>query len=205
MASLSRKYLASIGIEDDKADLIIEKHQEVVTEIKTERDEYKEQAEKVPALEKENAELKKASDDGKENTYKVKYEALKEEFESYKSDIESKATHSKKEDAYKKLLADAGVSEKRINAILKVSDIDSIEFDDEGKVKEEAKILSHIKEEWSDFIGTTSTKGAATATPPASTGKSTMTKEEIRKIEDPVARQKAMMENPALFGLPESN
>lgn len=205
MASLSRKFLAGIGIEEDKVELIIEKHSEVVNEIKTERDEFKEKAEKLPAVEKELADLKKATDDGKENAYKVKYEALKEDFETYKKDIESKATHSKKEQAYKKLLEDAGVSEKRIAAVLRVSDVDGIEFDEEGKIKDEAKILSGIKEEWSDFIGTTSTKGAATATPPASTGKTTMTKEEIRKIADPIARQKAMMENASLFGLPQTN
>ena len=205
MASLTRKFLSGLGIEDDKLELIIEKHSEVVNEIKTERDEYKEKAEKLPAVEKELAEIKKATEDGKDNSYKVKYEAIKEDFENYKKEIESKATRSKKEEAYKKLLADAGVSEKRIAAVLKVSDVDSLEFEEDGKVKDEAKIVKGIKEEWSDFIGTTSTKGAATSTPPANNGKTTMTKEEIRKISDPIARQKAMMENPSLFGLPETN
>lgn len=205
MASLSRKFLSGLGIEEDKLELIIEKHAEVVNEIKTERDEYKEKAEQLPAVEKELAELKKATENGKENSYKVKYEAIKEDFENYKKEIETKATRSKKEEAYKKLLEDAGVSEKRIAAVLKVSDVDSLEFEEDGKVKDEAKIVKGIKEEWSDFISTTSTKGASTATPPTGTGKATMTKEEIRKISDPIARQKAMMENAALFGLPETN
>ena len=39
---------------------------------------------------------------------------------------------------------------------------------------------------------------------PANDGKSTMTKEQIRAIADPVARQKAMLENASLFGLPEA-
>lgn len=205
MASLSRKFLSGLGIEEDKVELIVEKHAEVVNEIKTERDEYKEKAEQLPAVEKELAELKKATENGKENSYKVKYEAIKEDFENYKKEIETKATRSKKEEAYKKLLEDAGVSEKRIAAVLKVSDVDSLEFEEDGKVKDEAKIVKGIKEEWSDFISTTSTKGASTATPPTGTGKATMTKEEIRKISDPIARQKAMMENPSLFGLPETN
>jgi hypothetical protein len=32
-----------------------------------------------------------------------------------------------------------------------------------------------------------------------------MTKEEIRKIEDPIARQKAMLENRSAVGLPEKD
>lgn len=204
MASLSRKFLAGIGIEDDKVELIIEKHQEVLTEVKEERDSYKESAERLPAVEKELAELKKATEDGKENTYKVKYEALKEDFETYKKDIQTKETKSKKESAYKELLKSAGVSEKRIDAVLKVSDLSKLEFDEEGKVKDEDKLVKDIKEEWSDFITTQSSKGASTATPPANNGKTTMTKEQIRSISDPIARQKAMMDNPSLFGLAET-
>lgn len=204
MASLTRKFLSGIGIDDEKVELIIEKHAEVVNEIKTERDEYKEKADRLPSIEKELSEFKKASADGKENTYKVKYEALKEDFENYKKDIATKETQSKKETAYRKLLKDAGVSEKRIEAVLKVSDLSKLEFDEEGKVKDEDKLVKGIKEEWSDFIPTQSSKGAETATPPANNGKSTMTKEQIRAISDPIARQKAMMENPTLFGLAES-
>ena len=202
MASLSRKFLAGIGIEDDKVDLIIEKHQEVLTEVKEERDSFKEKAEKLPAVEKELADLKAASDDGKENSYKVKYDALKEEFEAYKTDIESKATQTKKENAFKALLKDVGISEKRIEAVLKVSDLSKVEFDDEGKIKDEEKMKADLKEEWSDFITSTSSKGAETSNPPANNGKSTMTREQIRAISDPIARQKAMMENPEAVGLP---
>lgn len=202
MASLSRKFLAGIGIEDDKVDLIIEKHQEVLTEVKEERDSFKEKAEKLPAVEKELADLKAASDDGKENSYKVKYDALKEEFEAYKTDIESKATQTKKENAFKALLKDVGISEKRIEAVLKVSDLSKVEFDDEGKIKDEEKMKADLKEEWSDFITSTSSKGAETSNPPANNGKTTMTREQIRAISDPIARQKAMMENPEAVGLP---
>lgn len=204
MASLSRKFLSGIGIEDDKADLIIEKHQEVLTEVKEERDSFKTEAEKIPALEKELADLKAATDDGKENSYKVKYEALKEEFDSFKSETESKALQTKKESAFRNLLKAVGISEKRIDAVLKVSDVNGVEFDDEGKIKDEDKLKEAIKEEWSDFISTTSTKGAETATPPTGTGKASMTKEQIRAISDPIARQKAMMENPEAVGLPKT-
>jgi hypothetical protein len=81
MASLSRKFLDSLGIEGDKADLIIERHNEVLTEIKDERDQFKTEAEKLPDIQKQLEEYQKAENDPKNNTLQVKYDALKEEFE----------------------------------------------------------------------------------------------------------------------------
>ena len=205
MASLSRKFLDSLGIEGDKADLIIERHNEVLTEIKDERDQFKTEAEKLPDIQKQLEEYQKAENDPKNNTLQVKYDALKEEFEEYKNGITAKETKAKKEEAYKQILKEIGIPEKRIPAILKVSDIDSIELDTDGNVTNKDKLTESNKAEWSDFIPTKKTEGAQVANPPANDGKSTMTKEQIRAISDPVARQKAMLDNPTLFGLPESN
>lgn len=205
MATLSRKFLSILGIEEDKAEAILEKHQEVLTEVKDERDKLKEEAEKAEALQKQVDELKAITEGAEKDPYKVKYEALKEDFEAYKKDISDKQTASKKEEAYKALLKEAGVSEKRLSAVMKVTDLKDFELDEEGKPKEKDKYLASIKEEWSDFIQSTHKEGAGTSTPPANGGKTTMTKEEIRAISDPIARQKAMAENPSLFGLPENN
>lgn len=205
MATLSRKFLTTLGIDEDKADAILEKHQEVLTEVKDERDKLKEEAEKAEALQKQVDELKAITEGAEKDPYKVKYEALKEDFEAYKKDISDKQTASKKEEAYKALLKEAGVSEKRLSAVMKVTDLKDFELDEEGKPKEKDKHLASIKEEWGDFITSTHSEGAKTSTPPSNGGKTTMTKEEIRAISDPIARQKAMAENPSLFGLPDNN
>ena len=205
MASLSRKFLTTLGIDEDKADAILEKHQEVLTEVKDERDKYKGEAESLPALQKQIEELKAMTDGNADETFKSKYEELKKEFESFKTDVSEKEKATKKENAYKALLKEAGVSDKRISAIMKVTDLKDFELDDEGKPKEQEKYMKSIKEEWADFIQSTSTKGADTSTPPSNSGKTTLTKEQIRAIADPIARQKAMAENPSLFGLPENN
>ena len=172
MASLSIKFLTALGIDEDKAEQICERHKEVLTEIKEERDKYKEEAEKLPDIQKQLDAYKKAEADaeakGEKDPYKVKYEALKEEFNNYKTEIANKETKTKKENAYRQLLKDAGVSEKRIDSVLKVSNIDSLEFDDEGKVKDSDKLTESIKTEWSDFIQTSSVAGAKVATPPDS-------------------------------------
>lgn len=207
--ALTRKFLSALGIEEEKADQIITAHSETVDGLKAERDKYKEEAEKNNAAKAELDELKKKQDG--EDPYKEKFEKLQKEYNDYKADVEAKATTAKKESAFKKLLKDIGIPEKRIDSVMKVSgeSISKLELDDEGKIKDGDKLKESLKTEWSDFIPTTSTEGVKTATPPASTGKTTMTKEEIRAITDPVARQKAMAENAALFpalsGLATSN
>lgn len=199
--SLTRKALSAMGIEEAQIDQIIEMHTGVVNEIKEERDKLKSDAERLPNVQKELDELKKeVAKQGDENPFKVKYEALKEDFDNYKKDIEKKETTAKKETAYKKLLKDAGVSEKRISSVLKVSKsgIDALEFGEDGTVKDADKIVEGIKEEWADFIETTSAKGAQTATPPAG-GKATMSRDEIMQIKNRDERRKAIAENMEAF------
>lgn len=158
---------------------------------------YNEKLTEIDTLkgEKQNAEDKAT---GAEK-WKTKYDALKDDFEAYKNDVSAKESKATREIAYKKLLKEAGVSEKRIDAVLKVSDIDSLEMADDGSFKDSDKILENIKEEWSDFITTTEIRGARTANPPKNTNVK-MTKEEIMKIEDDGERQKAIAENHELFG-----
>ena len=201
--AFTRKFLSALGIDSDKVDEIIQAHTEVTDALKEERDRYKVDAEKLPALNEELKALKEKQ--AGEDPYKEKYEKLKKEHDDYKKEVEAKAETAKKTDAFKALLKEIGIPEKRIDSVIKVSDISKVEFDDEGKIKDGDKLKDSLKTEWADFIATTKTEGAKTATPPANTGKSTMTKEQIRAISDPVERQAKMLENPSLFGLPETN
>lgn len=192
MAQFTRKYLTSIGIEEDKIDLIMDKHSEVVTELKDDRDKYKADAEKLTDVQKQLNDAKKELESNTgDDKYKVKYEALKEDFAEFKKGVEAKEVKGKKEAAYAKLLKDAGIPEKRISSILKVTDFNNIELDDEGGAKDAEKLTEAIKSEWSDFIPTTSTQGASIANPPANNPSSVKTREEIMKIKDTSERQAA--------------
>ena len=66
--ALTRKYLSALGIEAEKIDEIISAHTETVDGLKDEIAKYKGDAEKLPAVQKELDELKKATDekDGKD-------------------------------------------------------------------------------------------------------------------------------------------
>ena len=205
MASLSRKFLDSIGIEGDKVDLIIERHNEVLTEIKDERDQYKKDAETLPEIQKQLNQYMEMEKKAEKDPYKVKYEAIKEDFEEYKKGVLEKETAHKKETEYRRLLKESGVSEKRISVRLKVTNPDGVELDENGNAKNADDLMKSIKDEWSDFIQIKKTEGANIANPPANGGKAVKTKEEIRAIADPIARQKAMAENPTLFGLPDNS
>ena len=164
--ALTRKFLSALGIEADKVDEIIAAHTEVTDALKQERDSFKADAEKLPAVQKELNDMKTAAEKDGKDPYKVKYEAKVEELENFKKEVAAKETKTAKESAYRQLLKDAGVSEKHIDAVLRVSDVDSIELDDKGKIKDADKLTTSVKTEWADFITTEGVKGADPATPP---------------------------------------
>ena len=196
----SRKMLKAMNIEEDKIEQIIDAHSETVDALKAERDGYKEDAAKLAAVQKELDELKAKGDDG----YKAKYEAEKAAHDALKADIAAKETKKAKTDAYRELLKGANIDEKRIATILRAEapTIDKIELDADGKIKNAEQYTQSIKSDWADFVVTQSAKGTNTATPPANGGAaSTKTKEDILKIKDAGERQKAIAENPTLFGI----
>jgi hypothetical protein len=191
--------LKAMNIEEEKIDQIIEAHTETVDGFKDKVNDYKEKAEKYDGVKKELDELK----DG-DNDWQKKYEKEHSDFEAYKNDIIAKETKRTKEHAVREFLKGAGVSEKRLDAVLKVTNLDDFELDKDGKIKDADKHTETVKTEWADFIETTSTKGASTANPPANTGKgTTKTKEEIMAIKDGNTRRAEMLANAHLF--PELN
>lgn len=198
--AFTRKMLKAMGIEEEKIDQIIDAHSETVDALKADRDAYKEDAAKLAAVQKELDELKAKGDDG----YKAKYEAEKAAHDALKADIAAKETKKAKTDAYRELLKGANIDEKRIATILRAEapTIDKIELDADGKIKNAEQYTESIKSDWADFIVTQSAKGTNTATPPANGGTATTkTKEDILKIKDAGERQKAIAENPTLFGI----
>ena len=196
--ALTRKFLSALGIEEAKIDEIISAHADTVNALKEQRDGYKADADKLPAVQKALDDLK-ASQSG-EDPYKAKYEKKAKEFDDYKKGVEAKELKRSKSTAYKQVLKELKAS--HIDSILKASqsELEKIELDENGKIKDVDKLKESIKKEWADFLVTEGQQGANTATPPATEG-SKLSKEDIMKIKDPAARQKAMFENSELFGI----
>lgn len=195
--SLTRKFLKAMELDDDKISQIIDAHQATIDEIAKERDSFKADAEKYKADSEELESVKKKLESAEKDAAKLK--EVQDEYSHYKANVTAKETKASKEKAFREILKEAGVSEKRFESIIKVSDLSKIEFDKDGNVKNSKDLIDGVKNEWADFIVTEGQRGAGTATPPANTGGSKMSKDEIMKIKDTAARQQAMLENKELF------
>lgn len=157
-------------------------------------EQVKAELEKQPAA---NAENVKDSDE---------YKALKADFDKYKAEVTEKETKAAKEAAYRAILKDANLSEKGIEKAVKYAEWDKIELEADGKIKGASDHIKAVKEEWAEYVTTTTTTGAKTSTPPANTGGAKMTKADIYKKDErgryvlsASERQKALAENPELL------
>ena len=172
--ALTKKFLQSIEIPDTKIDLIFEEHAASISGITAERDNYKEQAERLASVEKELVKAQAKVEDY--DTLKEDLKKVRTAFDDYKADVETKNTRTMKEKAYSKLLSEAGVPEKRHEKIIKVTDLSDLEIDENGSAKDKKKHIDSIKAEWADFVVTQIAKGADVANPPTNTGGSTFEK-----------------------------
>ena len=179
--ALTRKMLKAMSIEDEKIEQIIEAHTETTNALKEQRDAFKADADTVSQLQQELESTKAKLDDAAKNSYKAKYDEVVNEFNTYKDAQKAKETHETKAKAYRGLLKDAGVADNRIDTVLKVSDIDGLQLDDKGNIKDVESLSENIKTEWSDFIATTSKSGANVSTPPATGGQADEQLADFRK------------------------
>lgn len=151
-------------------------------------------------LDEKNAALAKAEKD--RDAANGGKQAAEKALNDYKAQQTQKDTHAAKEAKFRELLKSAGVLDKYADRVVRLSgeDIDKLELDDKGEVKDAKKHTDSLKADWSDFVGTTTTTGANVDTPPTNTG-SKMTKEQIINIKDASERQAAIAANPEAFGL----
>lgn len=199
-----RKILKTANVDDEHMDdavnaiisgnvASIEGLRNEISTLKSDVAKYKADADKLADVQKELNGLREKS---KGNDY----ESLKAEFDKYKQEQENKATKAKKEKAFRDVLKNIGVDDAFKDDICKIADIDGIEFDDNGKIKDAEAYENAAKDKWKSFIVKTSSKGAETSTPPKNNG-GKMTKEEIMKISDTQERQAKIAENHELFGI----
>lgn len=197
-----REILSKAGVTAENADAaiasIMDGHLASVNALREERDKFKEDAEKLPGLQKELEDLRGEGDD----SYKSKYEKEHQEFEEYKAQQTAKETKANKTSAFRALLKEVGISEKRLDTVIRASapDIDAVELDKDGKIKGADNLTKTIKENWADFITKDGSKGAESPNPPASSG-GKKSREEIYKkddkgryIMDATERQQALAE-----------
>ena len=199
--ALTRSMLNGMGLTADQISAIIEAHTETVEGLKASVKEAEKKAEGYDALVAEKGKLEKKYEALKEasgsDDWKAKYEKEKADFKAYKDEQANKKAMDDKKAVYTEHLKDAGISEKRIDSILRVTDFTNMELGEDGKLKDVNE--QTIKDDWGDFITSEETKGTDTKKP-AGSASGAKTKDEILAIEDTTERQAAMIENHELFG-----
>ena len=144
----------------------------IVTAIKSavgnefvDKERYKAKLSEIETLKEEKQQAEdNATTAGK---WKDKHDALKAEFDSYKTSVTAKETRAAKQNAYKAVLNAVNMPEKWLERAMKGVDFDSIELDDKGEIKNVDALKETITKEWADVIGTTGTQGADVGKPPA--------------------------------------
>ena len=202
-----KEILSKAGVSEDNMSAAVKEimagHEASIEALQEERDNYKDSASKYESEHKRAEDLEKKLKDANESnkdSYKVKYEAMKEEFDEYKKGIQAEKTKATKTEAFKALLKEIGISEKRIDSVTKVSDIDSLKLDKDGKIDGIDELKKSLETEWADFIVKEESKGANVANPPAGNGGAkTMTKEQIDAIKDTAQRQALMLQHKDLY------
>lgn len=177
--ALTRKMLKAMGIEDEKIEQIIEEHVESIDGLKAERDRYKSGVEEAEGLRKQLEEAKAAGEGAGE--YEEKYKAKCKELEDFKAKVDGEAAEREKRGLYRKLLEEAGIDPKRVDSVLKVSDLSNVSVRD-GAIEGADDLAEGIKSEWADFIATTSTRGANVPNPPKGGGSTAVTPDAFRKM-----------------------
>lgn len=190
--AFTRSFLKSMGLSEEQIQAVIDAHLEVVNPLKEDRDKLKQDAANASDLQKELDSLKNGED------FKAKYDAEHKAFEDYKNEMKAQAEQAKVQAAYRKLLAEEKISEKRLDAVCRLTDFSKMHLDKDGNLADADKLRESIKSDWSDYITDTIVKGAEVENPPK-VAKATMTKDDILKIKDTSARQKAIAENIELF------
>ena len=195
--AFTRKYLKSIGLNEDQIEGVIEEHTSVTNDLKETIKTLQADADKLPIVQKELDDLKAAGDGG----YKEKYEAEVKAHKEYRQQIESEKETARTDADVLALCKEAGIArEKALHLIVKDFDRSKIERDKDGKITNRDALIKAVKTDYADFVATPGNQGTFPATPPSGSGTTYKSRAEIMKIKDTTERQQAIKENLALFG-----
>ena len=177
--ALTRKSLKAMGLTDEQVDSIIEMHSETVDGLKEQVKTYKEDAEKLPNVQKELDELKSAGDGG----FKEKFEKEHSDFENFKKTIQEKETKAAKESAAKAFFESKGITGNSLEIAMRGSSAEIAALDLDGeKIKDSSALDALVNGTFKALVSTTTTKGANIPNPPVTTPNKAYSADDIRKM-----------------------
>ena len=197
--ALTRRALKAMGIDEEKVEEIIAMHTETVEGLKADIAKYKEDAEKLPTVQKELDALKAAGDGGLQE----RFDALKREYDEFKGEVTAKEAKTAKESAVRAYYESKGITGKALDIAMRGSaqEIDAIEMDGD-KIKDSSALDNLVSGVFSGLVSRVEVQGASTSNPPANNSGVSMTKADIYKKDDhgryvlsAAERQQALIEN----------
>lgn len=164
--NLTRKYLASLGLEQNVVDAIIEAHTGTVEALTTARTE-------LEALRTENTQLKASATDAAAE--KARADKAVKDLEDFKTLTAANEKRAKLEHAYRALAQSAKIDEKRLDTVVKWARtegiIDGLKLKTDGTLEGADKLTEAITTEWADFVTDSNTRGSGPSTPPGGSSK----------------------------------
>lgn len=151
--------LKDLGIEQDAIEAIVKAHGDTVDALKAERD---------AALDRASIAEEKAGEAGKQEIQELqeKLDTERAEFAEFKKSVDAEKANAEKAQLYRKLLVEQGVDARRIDSIMRVTDLSGVNVKD-GAIEDADKLSESIRDTWADFIGTVQKKPSGVDTPPA--------------------------------------
>lgn len=165
--ALTRKLLASLGLNDNQIDSVIEAHTEVTDALKKERDDYKTKADTLETVTKDRDDLKVKLEQAEKASGDVA--KVQAEFDAYKAQIETERTNAGKKALVRKVLEDNGANPAALDLLMNTVALDKVEMDGD-KLKDADAVLKPIKEAHAGLFGKVETHGTDTITPPGGKG-----------------------------------
>lgn len=174
-----REILSEAGISSENMNTAVDKimsgHTISLDYLRGEIKNYKEQAEKLPAIQKELDDMKKIA--AGNDSYKSKYEEVQKELDGIKAEAAAKEQRANKEKAITDILNEIALPESFHSRALKGINLDDYELMADNTLKDADSLKNAIQSEWGDIIEGYKEKpnvmGAKVAKPPANTGGNT--------------------------------
>lgn len=174
-----KEILSEAGVPSENinsaANKIMEGHTISLDYLRGEIKTYKEQAEKLPTIQKELDDLKQTA--AGNDSYKAKYEAVQKELDGIKAEALAKEQKANKEKAITEIFKEIALPESFYQRALKGLNLADYELTTDNTLKDAEALKTTIKSEWGDIIegykSKSGVQGADVAKPPSSTGGNT--------------------------------
>ena len=177
--ALTRKLLKGMGLTDEQVDTIIEAHTDAVDGLKEQVKTYKEDAEKLPNVQKELDELKAAGDGG----WEEKAKDFEKKYNDLVAENKNKETKAAKESAAKAFFESKGITGNSLEIAMRGSSAEIAALDLDGeKIKDSSALDALVNGTFKALVSTTTTKGANIPNPPVTTPNKAYSADDIRKM-----------------------